>query len=268
MKRIGLLFCAFLCVTALFAQTEADFTTRAEGSGVVITRYRGQGGDITIPAAIGGKAVVGIAAYTFPSNSSLTQITIPESVAMIDEWTFNGCSDLTAISVSPANQYYRDIDGVLFSKDNKTLISFPPQKSVSIYAIPQGVTEIGDWAFDGCTGLTQITIPDSVTMIGRGAFVRCTGLTSITLPTGITFISRGVFGRCSGLESITIPENITELGPLAFAGCSSLKSVTLPEDISAAYGAFSECDSLDAAIRADLQERFGDGVFDSYGEGP
>jgi hypothetical protein len=185
MKRTGLLFCVFLCVAGFVAaQTEADFDTEPNGDGVVITGYRGQGGDVAIPAAIGEKAVVGIA----------------------------------------------------------------------------------EWAFERCASLTQITIPDSVTMIGRGAFAHCTSLTSITLPAGITFISRGVFGGCSGLESITIPENITSLGPLAFARCSRLKSVTLPENISAAYGVFNRCDSLDLSIRADLRERFGDVVFDDYGE--
>jgi hypothetical protein len=182
-------------------------------------------------------------------------------------YAFVRCTSLTAISVPPENRQYKDVDGVVLSKDGKILIQYPAGNVRTAYTIPAGVTTIGGSAFSGCSRLVSVTIPDSVTMIGRGAFVEC-GLTSVTLPIGITSIDRGVFGRCSALESITIPENITSIGPLAFFRCSRLKSVTLPEDISAAYGAFSGCDSLDESIRANLRKRFGDDVFDSDGEGP
>ncbi|MDR2071081.1 MAG: leucine-rich repeat domain-containing protein [Treponema sp.] len=164
---------------------------------------------------------------------------------------------------------YRGSAAEVVVLDRVTIIgdyAFSKCTGLASITLPVSLTAIGDWAFADCSGLASITIPDRVAMIGRGAFVRCTGLTAITLPAGSTFINRGLFGGCSGLESITIPENITEIGPVAFARCTSLKSVMLPENINAAYGAFSRCDSLDESVRTYLRERFGEDVFDNYGE--
>ena len=65
--------------------------------------------------------------------------------------------------------------------------------------IPEGVKEIGDYAFYGCTGLTNVTIPEGVTEIGEGAFSDCTGLTSVTIPKSVTTIHREVFMNCPHL---------------------------------------------------------------------
>ena len=87
------------------------------------------------------------------------------------------------------------------------------------------MASIGDYAFDGCTGLTSITIPESVTSIGRFAFYNCTSLTSITIPEGVTSIGDEVFENCTGLTSVTIPESVTNIGDYAFRGCSGLTGI-------------------------------------------
>ena len=69
--------------------------------------------------------------------------------------------------------------------------------------IPEGTTEIGNFAFSGCTGLTDITIPNSVTEIGVGAFRGCTGLTNITIPNSVTEIGGGAFDGCTGEHNAT-----------------------------------------------------------------
>ena len=65
------------------------------------------------------------------------------------------------------------------------------------------MTSIGNWAFEGCSGLTSITIPASVTSIGSSAFYDCSGLTSITIPDSVTSIGYYAFGWCYRLTSIT-----------------------------------------------------------------
>lgn len=90
-----------------------------------------------------------------------------------------------------------------------------------------GVSSIGDWAFDGCTSLSNLVIPDSVTSIGDGAFKICSSLTSISIPSSVTSIERNAFSCCKGLKSIYVfAEDVPTTGTGAFDGCDS-KNCTL-----------------------------------------
>jgi hypothetical protein len=92
--------------------------------------------------------------------------------------SFNDCSSLTAITVNAQNSFYSSANGVLFDKNQTTLVEFPGGFAGS-YAIPGGVATIGDYAFENCPSLTNITVPGSVTSIGEYAFENCAGLTNI-----------------------------------------------------------------------------------------
>ena len=144
---------------------------------------------ITIP-----DSVTRIDMSTFRGCSSFTSITIPDNVTYIDIWAFNGCTGLTAIDVKAGNNNYTSVNGVLFNKDKTELICYPAGKTDKSYNIPNCVTNVGGWAFDGCTSLTSITIPDSVTEIGWSAFEGCTSLKSITIPSSVTSIGKNAFG--------------------------------------------------------------------------
>ena len=133
-------------------------------------------------------SVTSIGNHAFSSCTGLTSITIPGGVTSIGVGAFMGCSNLTAIRVEEGNTYYSDIDGVLFDKAQSNLICFPAAKPDTAYALPSGVTSIGDYAFYTCTNLTSITLSDSVASIGYGAFKNCTDLTSITIPASVTSI--------------------------------------------------------------------------------
>ena len=111
--------------------------------------------------------------------------------------------------------------------------------------IPEGVTSIGDCAFNVCLHLTSVTIPEGVTSIGLEAFHYCSSLTSVTIPGSVTSIGDSAFSGCSSLMSVTIPESVTSIGNYAFIGCSSLTSVTIPESVtSIGNSAFEDCSSL------------------------
>ena len=116
--------------------------------------------------------------------------------------------------------------------------------------IPDSMTYIGNSVFRGCTGLTSVTIPNSVTTIGDSAFYGCSGLTSVTIPNGVTSISDSAFYGCSGLTSVTIPDNVTSIASAAFSGCTGLTSITIPNSVtSIGYLAFKDCSCLtDASI--------------------
>ncbi len=137
--------------------------------------------------------------YAFYDCTGLTSITIPNSVTSIGYAVFSGCTDLT-ITVADGNTGYRSEGNCLIETASQTLIAGCKN---SVIPTDGSVTNIGEYAFYWCTGLTSITIPDSVTSIGDGAFSYCTGLTSITIPNSVTSIGDGAFSECTGLTSIT-----------------------------------------------------------------
>ena len=107
------------------------------------------------------------------------------------------------------------------------------------------VTEIDNYAFYNCTGLTSITIPTSVTSIGEGAFAVCTGLTSISIPSSVTSIRYATFYSCTGLTSVFIGNSVTSIGIGAFDSCNKLTSISLPSSVtSIGDSAFAHCDGL------------------------
>lgn len=111
--------------------------------------------------------------------------------------------------------------------------------------IPDSVTEIKTAAFYECTNLQWIKIPDSVREIGYGAFEYCTRLETLQLPKSITEISGKMFYGCSALCNIAIPKGVTTIEAYAFQGCSNLGSIGIPDSIETINGtAFSQCDSL------------------------
>ena len=160
----------------------------------------------------------------FSNCSSLTSITIPNSVTIIRDNAFVSCSGLTSFSVAGDNSNYSSKEGVLFNKQQTTLIQYPTRKQGE-YIIPNSVTTIVDYAFYGCSGLTSLTIPNSITSIVDYAFAGCSSLTSITIPNSVTSIGNEAFAGCSSLSSVTIPNSVTSIGESVFSNCSSLTAV-------------------------------------------
>ena len=119
------------------------------------------------------------------------------------------------------------------------------RNSVQKIEIGNGVTSIGDYAFNYCYSLASITIPNGVTSISDYAFNYCSSLASITIPNGVTSIGDYAFNYCYSLASITIPDGVTSIGDYAFNYCSSLASITIPNGVtSISDSTFSYCPSL------------------------
>ena len=132
--------------------------------------------------------------------------------------------------------------------------------------IPDGVTEIGDYAFNGCKSLSNITIPEGVKKIGNSAFAGCSSLKSITMPESVTSIRDFAFKECKALKNITIPEGVARIGEWAFEGCISLTNITIPRSVtSIERGAFRMCKSLKNITISKGVRKIGDGAF--YGCG-
>jgi len=104
--------------------------------------------------------------------------------------------------------------------------------SVTYNGNTYSVTNIGDYAFRGCSGLTSVIIPNSVTSIGYEAFNYGSSIISVTIPNSVTSINDSAFSHCSNLTSITIPNNVTYIGRKAFKNCTSLTSITIPNNVT------------------------------------
>jgi hypothetical protein len=176
---------------------------------ITITGYIGPGGDVTIPDTINGLPVTSIGDDAFAGCTSLTNVTIPNSVTSIGNLAFYYCTGLFSVT------------------------------------IPNSVTHIGNSAFYICTGLTNVTIGNSVTSIGDGAFAYCTNLTSVTIPDSVTNLGGGAFIQCGSLTSVTIGNSVTSIRDDAFSYCTNLTSVTIPNSVTSIEDwAFSYCNNL------------------------
>ena len=195
---------------------------------------------ITIP-----ESVTKIGEKAFSYCSKLTSITIPESVTEIGRNSFLSCAYLAEIGVSPENPNYTSVDGVLFTKDMQTLVCYPVGKTENEYVIPDGVTSVGDNAFERCNSLKSVILSDSVMTIGDYAFSYCGKLSSVTIPNSVTEIGDHAFFSCKSLTSVTVPDSVTEIGAYAFNNCTTLRSITIPNSVTKiGEGTFSQCPNL------------------------
>ena len=177
--------------------------------------------------------VTSIRKYAFRSCSSLTSITIPNSVESIEKNAFYECSSLTSVTINS--------DAIM----NTYILDDIFGWQVTEYIIGDNVKGIGGSAFRDCSFLTSVTIGNSVTSIGHSAFYKCSSLTSVTIGNSVTSIGNYAFYRCSSLTSVTIPNSVTSIGNYAFYGCSSVTSVTIGNSVtSIGEDAFRNCSSL------------------------
>ena len=180
--------------------------------------------------------------YMFQGCDSITSITLPSNVIM-DEGVFSNCYTLKEIKVDDANPYYQSIDGVVYSKDMKTIIAYPNGKELTEYTILDGVETVFGWAFAHSKKLKKINISTSVKTLGRRCFCFCSDLSNITIPNSMTSIGNRAFELCSGLTSITIPNSVTSIGEGAFAGCRGLTTIKV-ETGNTKYDSRNNCNAI------------------------
>lgn len=186
-------------------------------------------------------SVTRIYSYAFYNCTGLTSITIPSSVQNIASTAFKDCSNLESIVVEDGNTKYdcrQNCNAVIESATNKLV--FGCKNTI----IPNSVTEIGNYAFYGCSGLTSIIFPEKVTTIGKEAFSYCTGLTSVIIPNSVTSLGFAAFSNCEELTDIILSENLKTIGAYAFNSCQKLENVTIPSVIVIEGCAFRYCRSL------------------------
>ena len=154
-----------------------------------------------------------IARDAFANCISLKKLIVPAEVSEL--LPSAGCTALEAIEVSPANQFFTAVDGVLLNADGSEILWFPIAKTGE-YRLPETILSIGENAFYG-TNISTLYIPSSVTTINRGAFAG-SALTEITLPDNLTNVSEGMFQNCTGLSSVHLGSGTEFVGNYTFDG--------------------------------------------------
>jgi hypothetical protein len=242
MKHLRLLVLLLAPAPAALAQ----FICATNKGAITIAEYAGAERDVVIPSRITGHPVraIGYRAFSF---STLTNLTIPDSVTTIGEGAFEHCSDLTSVTIP----------------DTVTTIgecAFYLCPSLTSVALGANLTNIAAAAFSSCANLTNVLIPSSVASIGPMTFASCRNMTAIrvealnasyssvagvlfnktqttltlcpggkagdyVIPNSVLEIGGGAFRGCARLTSVTIPAGVTRIGPEAFEACPGLKAL-------------------------------------------
>ncbi len=236
---------------------------------------------VTIP-----NSVTSIGYGAFYNCSGLTSVTIGNSVTSIGYGAFSGCSGLTSVTVDKNNGTYdsrNNCNAIIETSTNKLIVGC---KNTTI---GNSVSSIGEYAFEGCSGLTSVTIGNSVTSIGSGAFEGCSGLTSVTfnaekctemgsynypvfrdctnlksltIGNKVTTIPDYAFKDCSGLTSVTIPNSVTSIGDCVFSGCTGLTTMTIPNSVTSIDNyAFYGCSGLTSVTIPNSVTSIGNAAF-------
>ena len=171
----------------------------------------------------------------FEGCTSLGSVSLPAGLTSIGANPFAGCTALTDITVASGNPSYKAENGMLLSIDGATLIAYP---SAAGRVTLDGITSVGDFAFDDCAGLETASFPLATT-IGNVAFFGCTALETLSLPAA-TDIGDAAFGRCTSLTSVSLP-SATTIGWYAFSYCTGLETLSLSAATSIGSGAFEGC---------------------------
>ena len=221
----------------------------------------------------------------FYGCSGLQTIRIPASVTEFGKDMFIGCTSLTDLQISEDNPAYSFEDGVLYSKDKKTLILYMPAREGIIFEVPSNVEKIEAYAFYGNETIKELTVGNSVKEIGEYAFAKslittlvfdadmdtvparafnsCEKLASITLGASIEKIGEYAFSGI-GITEYEIPAQITEIGKYSFSKCEKLTSIVIPSTLKTVTEAsFYSCTSLESITFGDGVQKIGKSAFSS-----
>ena len=183
------------------------------------------------------------------NNNLVTELTIPNDVIEIKNYTFIGCKSITKVNIP---------NGVISIGNH----AFGYCRSLTNVTIGNDVTSIGEHAFWWCLSLKNVTIGKKVTSIGYSAFYNCESLINIDIPNSVSSIDEWAFYSCESLETLVIPNSVVTIGEEAFRYCESLKKVVIGDGITSISDAiFANCKSLSVVTIGKGVKEIGHAVF-------
>lgn len=219
----------------------SDLTFKIENGEAILTHVPNKSNItvIDIPDEYDGAPVTKIADFAAVNLEYVTKVIIGKNIKEISDWAFGNSKKIAEFAVDEENPYISDVDGVVYTKDMKTLLFYPPSGGITLtkdndgneiksitYVIPEGVETIRTKAFYKCYDLRDVTLPESLKRIEEKAFFRC-NLQTITLPDGLEFIGKDAFAFCEQAKTVTIPASVKQIDEYAFYSCFSLSEVTV-----------------------------------------
>ena len=238
--------------TAQFIPVKDDlFAEPIPKKTVTITKYTGTESTVILPSTINSWPVTKIGEDAFQDNTTITSVTIPDSVTEIGANAFAGCTNLTSVTyggdwsnltIQSGNPAVEDaaneqLFDFKFTPDNTAVIVTRYNGTAADVTIPsrykgKPVTVIDPVAFYNNSAVTSVTIPDSVTAIPDYAFGFCSQLTNISIPNSVTFIGFSAFNSCTSLKSITLPSSLSTIQSSAFYNCGNLETIRIPVSVT------------------------------------
>ena len=217
------------------------------------------------------KGITSIPRNLFHKNTTLTQVTIPDTMTKIEEFAFAECGNLERVSL-PDN--VNQIGEYVFAKtgikeinipDTVTIIrdhTFKNCTALKTINWSKSITDIQSYAFENCDALTKLAIPNTVTNIGEGAFYECGGLSAIAVPNSVKTLGSRAFENCDDLAKVSISDSVTSMGEKAFYDCDALTDVKLGTGITQIpTSCFEHCDVLPSVVLPYRISKVGDNAF-------
>lgn len=248
-KRIAAILFAIILVfsfsacSSLIGQSQMKITFTDVEGGKMLKLFEGTSKEVdyTIPDEFNGVPIVELGAFSITESEILETLRIGKNIKKISSRAIVNNKILKNIIVDPENEHFASVDGVLFSKDMKTILTFPNKNKpavrsvvidsttvqVSEYTIPDGVETISEMAFYKCQTLGTVVLPNSIISINEMAFFKCKYLDTYNIPDNVTTIKRDAFGFCGRLTDIFIPKSVTEIGKYAFCDCTGAQAVRI-----------------------------------------
>lgn len=296
MKRITAAF-LFVALTAIFCYSTVaaagnvefcfDYHYAADHA-TVFGRDVTTEGELLIPPSVDELPVYAIESSGFDGYEKIASLDVPEPLNTIGAAAFKDCVNLRNIKIASSVKhiakdaflncgYYNDVNnwdrtGALYIDD--ILIRVSPV-CVGTFHVKEGTRIIADGAFEGCTGITDVSIPSSVEFVGRDVFtdsgmflnpaswtesalyvsdwlIAVKNATDFKFKEGICKIADGAFQNCDGLKTITLPEGVKRIGPFTFWGCSDLVSISIPATVEyIGDNAFTHCNLNEIYVHPD-----------------
>lgn len=244
-----------------------DYTDNSTGftytvSGVpaeaTITGYKGNLSNVVIPSAVNGYKVTRIASSAF-ENSSMTSLTIPETITVIENYAFYNCARLSNIRFNAVNCADCGYYGKVFYNAGAAASSLTVTFGSGVKRIPGNLFFVYGTT-DYYARVASVKMTNSIKEIGKCAFADCFVLQNITWSTGTETIGESAFENCEKLTAAVIPAATKEIGNSAFYNCPNLSSIQFNALNCADCGYYGKVFYNAGAFAGSLSVTFGTGV--------